>query len=80
MPDTKHIHTNYDFDDVATVTGLKEPVEDTDAVRLQDTESFGIVVSTDSDPGRTIFVGSIEPVDGGYTPEAGDIWIHPTGI
>lgn len=76
MPDTKQIHTNYDFGDTATVTGLKAPVDPTDAVRLEDTEDFGIVVSTDALAGRRIFVGTQSPGDAGYTPEPGDIWIE----
>lgn len=33
------------------------------------------IVNTDSDPGETIYVGSVDP-DGIYTLAAGDIWIE----
>lgn len=76
MPNTKDININYDFGGEATVTGLKAPTDPEDAVRLQDTEDFGIIVSTDNAAGRKIYVGSQSPQDAGYTPVTGDIWIE----
>lgn len=76
MPTTKDININYDFGGEATVTNLKAPIEPSDAVRLQDTEDFGIVVSTDNVNGRRIFVGAQSPQDAGYTPVTGDVWIE----
>lgn len=33
------------------------------------------MVNTDGDPGKTIYVGSIDP-DVAYTPAVGDVWIE----
>jgi hypothetical protein len=33
------------------------------------------IVNTDANPGRTIYVGSVDP-DGVYTLEIGDVWIE----
>lgn len=34
------------------------------------------LVNTDTDPGYTFYVGSVDP-DGTYTLAAGDVWIQP---
>ncbi|HEY1119904.1 MAG TPA: hypothetical protein VGE43_19470 [Acidimicrobiales bacterium] len=38
--------------------------------------SFPLIVNTDSDSGRTIYVGSVDPA-GSYSLVAGDVWIEP---
>jgi hypothetical protein len=50
--------------------GLAERVSD-----IEDAPNAGLVINTDGDPGRTIYVGSIDP-DVSYTPAVGDVWIE----
>jgi hypothetical protein len=33
------------------------------------------IINTDGDPGKTIYVGSVDP-DVDYTPAVGDVWIE----
>jgi hypothetical protein len=33
------------------------------------------IINTDGDPGKTIYVGSVDP-DVAYTPAVGDVWIE----
>jgi hypothetical protein len=39
------------------------------------TGKYAELINTDGDPGRRIFVGSVDPV-GSYTPATGDVWIE----
>ena len=38
-------------------------------------ETRARIVNTDSDPGTTVYVGSVDP-DVSYTPAVGDVWIQ----
>lgn len=52
---------------------------DTDAwIVAPPTGGGGNVVNTDSDPGTTIYVGTVEPTDPPYALEVGDLWIDTT--
>jgi hypothetical protein len=39
------------------------------------TGAYAQLINTDGDPGRRIFVGSVDPVTT-YTPATGDVWIE----
>jgi hypothetical protein len=44
-----------------------------DIVDLQNDKAN--IINTDGDPGKTIYVGSVDP-DVAYTPAVGDVWIE----
>lgn len=46
---------------------------ETDITNLEN--SRATMINTDGDPGKTIYVGAIDP-DVAYTPAVGDVWIE----
>jgi hypothetical protein len=62
----------------ATATALEGVADDLDTAEAA-ILTKATVVNTDADPGKTFYVGSVDP-DGTYTLVAGDVWIEtPSG-
>jgi hypothetical protein len=58
----------------ATATDLEGVAADLDTAEAA-ILTKATVINTDSDPGKTFYVGSVDP-DGPYTLQAGDVWIE----
>lgn len=57
-----------------SITNLATPSSGTDAATKTYVDGSIPVVNTNSNPGKKIYVGSIDPV-GSYTLAVGDVWI-----
>lgn len=62
----------------ATATALEGVADDLDTAEAA-ILTKATMINTDGDPGKTIYVGAIDP-DVAYTPAVGDVWIEtPSG-
>lgn len=59
-------------------TSAREHASGTTFVHGPTVEDFDVVVNTDDDPGRKIYVGDTDP-SGSYDLENGDVWIDTAG-
>jgi len=69
----KKIFTNLDLQ-TNLITNLGTPSSGTDAATKTYVDNSIPVVNTNSNPGKKIYVGSVDPV-GSYTLAVGDVWI-----
>lgn len=58
----------------ATATEIETVQSDIDSAEAAITTK-ATIINTDGDPGKTIYVGAVDP-DGVYTLAVGDVWIE----
>ena len=77
MGDLKEENLKKEADRLAQAYPGKVYPLQTDVTNLQALQGdYALLVNTDGDPGRTIYVGTVDP-DGPYAPDDGDVWLEP---